>query len=159
MARKQICIRVLRYSLGLHTQPFVLNSPRGQKTPRPLPPFCLSLRPGFEDYLSTRIPMVAFESLLFLLSITKCLSLRPLNHNVPVVMRLTRDGTIYFALIPDNRNSFRVLEKPHDGKRRQLYVAWSPILRGLKTSPQHQSAWGRWVGGSNMRGFGQYPFI
>ncbi len=45
-------------------------------------------------------PHSCISALLFLLSVIKCLSLRPTdnNLNVPVVMRLIRDGTIYFAM-------------------------------------------------------------
>ncbi|CAL1694131.1 unnamed protein product [Somion occarium] len=44
------------------------------------------------------IPILVFETLLFVMNTMKCLSYRPLSRT-PLVVRLFRDGTIYYALM------------------------------------------------------------
>ncbi|KAM5536079.1 hypothetical protein V8D89_010178, partial [Ganoderma adspersum] len=42
-------------------------------------------------------PVVAFETVLFLLNVAKCISYAPLDHT-PLIYRLFRDGSLYFMI-------------------------------------------------------------
>ncbi|OSD01426.1 hypothetical protein PYCCODRAFT_1436353 [Trametes coccinea BRFM310] len=44
------------------------------------------------------LPVVAFETLLFCLNTIKCISYGPLDHHTPLIYRLFRDGSVYFAI-------------------------------------------------------------
>ncbi|KAI8976688.1 hypothetical protein BD414DRAFT_161639 [Trametes punicea] len=44
------------------------------------------------------IPVLAFETLLFCLNTIKCISYGPLDHHTPLIYRLFRDGSVYFAI-------------------------------------------------------------
>ncbi|KAI0078299.1 hypothetical protein K474DRAFT_1771080 [Panus rudis PR-1116 ss-1] len=43
------------------------------------------------------IPILLFETLLFIMNTIKCISLRPLT-NTPLIIRVLRDGTIYYMI-------------------------------------------------------------
>ncbi|PIL23556.1 hypothetical protein GSI_14869 [Ganoderma sinense ZZ0214-1] len=53
---------------------------------------------GFFAEIAVRLfPIVAFETVLFLLNIAKCISYAPLDHT-PLIYRLFRDGSLYFII-------------------------------------------------------------
>ncbi|GBE88600.1 hypothetical protein SCP_2000130 [Sparassis crispa] len=53
-------------------------------------------QPSF--YKASWVPVMVFESFLFALSLYKCAAYRPLRE-VPILARIVRDGTIYYAFI------------------------------------------------------------
>ncbi|KAI9063757.1 hypothetical protein FKP32DRAFT_1757919 [Trametes sanguinea] len=69
---------------------------------RPFPPEWPVQGCHFPDdiYLNKLVwfPVVAFETLLFCLNTIKCISYGPLDHHTPLIYRLFRDGSVYFAI-------------------------------------------------------------